>query len=322
MRSGLMAAVLTCGIAFAGLSAAQEFPSGPIVLMHGFAPGGSADTISRIIAQPLSERLGVPVVVESKPGAGGNLASAAVAQAAPDGQTIGLVTGGHAVSKSLYKELPFDPSEDFTMLTEVVEYNFVLAVPADSPYQTLGDLLAAAKAAPDEISFGSAGIGTTHHLTGELLASTAGVELDHIPYRGEGAALTGILGGEIPLVIASPVTLEPQIKAGKLRALAVTSDKRWSGLPDVPTVAEAGVPGFNVSTWAGLLGPKGLPAPVRERLRTNILEVLAMPEVQAQLAAAIGGIVVTSTPEEMHDRIVSESDRWSRVIEDAGIERQ
>jgi tripartite-type tricarboxylate transporter receptor subunit TctC len=321
MKALFFAAALALG-AGAGTAAAQSYPTGPITLLHGFAPGGSADTVARLIAEPLSKRLGVPVVVETKPGSGGNLAAAAIAAAKPNGYTIGLVTGGHAVSKGLYKKLPFDPVEDFTMLGTVVEYNFVLAVPATSSAQTLGDLLAQAKAKPGDISFGSAGIGTTHHLAGQLLASMAGVELTHIPYRGEGAAITGLLGGEIPLIIASPVTLEPQIKAGKLRALAVTSNQRWSGLPDVPTVAEAGVKNFNVSTWSGMLGPKGLPADVQAKLHTELLAVLAMPEVSAKIEKAVGGVIVTSSADEMKARVASEAERWIGVIKAAGIEQQ
>lgn len=321
MKTGILATALALGLGV-GPVLAQDYPTGPITLLQGFAPGGSADTIARLVADPLSKRLGVPVVVEGKPGSGGNLASAAVAQAKPDGYTIGLVTGGHAVSKGLYNSLPFDVVNDFTMISTVVEYNFVLAVLADNPAQTLGDLLAEAGKSAGELSFGSAGVGTTHHLTGALLNSMADVEITHIAYRGEGAAITGLLGGEIPLIIASPVTLEPQIKAGKIRALAVTSDQRWSGLPDVPTVAEAGVAGFNVSTWAGLLAPKDLPQPVLERLTTEVHAVLADPAVRSAIEAAVGGVVTPSTSEEMRARIEAESERWIGVIAEAGIERQ
>ncbi|MGA0539668.1 Bug family tripartite tricarboxylate transporter substrate binding protein [Neotabrizicola sp. VNH66] len=322
MRSKIFAALTVAGIMMAGMAPAQDYPNGPVTLLHGFAPGGSADTVARLLAGPLSERLGVPVVVESKTGAGGTLASATLAQAAPDGQTIGLVTGGHAVAAGLYASLPYDTVADFTWLSTVVEFDFMLAVPADSPFQTLGDLLAAAKDAPGDIAFGSAGVGTTHHLTGLLLGSMAGVELEHVPYRGEAAAITGLLGGEIPLIIAGPVTLEPQIKAGALRALAVTSDQRWDGMPDVPTVAEAGVPGFNVVSWHGIAAPAGLPPSIEDRLRTAITEVLAEPDVKQAIESTVGGTVVLSSGEEMHDRVVADVARWTEVIEGAGLEKQ
>lgn len=320
MTNRIMVLALAAGLA--GSVAAQEYPTRPITLVQGFALGGSADTIARLLAAPLSRELGVPVVVDAKPGSGGNIASAYVAAAEPDGYTIGLVTGGHAVSKGLYRELPFDTVDDFTMISTIVEYNFVLAVSADSDAETLADLLDQARAAPGDLSFGSAGVGTTHHLTGELLNSMAGVDLFHIPYRGEGAMITALLGGEIPLIIASPVTLEPQISAGNVRALAVTSDRRWSGLPDVPTVAEAGIEGFNVATWAGLLAPKGLAEEVQARLLAGVHAVLEAPELRAQIENAVGGVVVTSAPEEMRDRIATEAERWIRTIEAADIEPQ
>lgn len=321
MKSTLFAIVTTCGLALSGMAAAQDFP-GPVTLLHGFAPGGSADTVSRLVAEPLSERLGVPVVVESKPGAGGTLASAAIAAAAPDGKTIGLVTGGHAVSAGLYNSLPYDTVNDFTWLTPVVEYDFMLAVLDESPFQTLEELLAEARQSPGDVSFGSAGMGTTHHLAGLLLGDMAGVELDHVPYRGEAAAITGLLGGEIPMIIASPVTLEPQIKAGKMRALAVTSSSRLEIMPEIPTVAEAGVEGFEVLTWSGIVGPAGMADDIQERLRSEIQAVLADPAVAGQIAAAVGGQVVTSTGPEFHDRVEADVARWIEVIDAAGLEKQ
>lgn len=321
MKKCFVAATVALAMASGG-ALAQDYPARMVTLVHGFAPGGSADTVARIVAEPLSQRLGESVVVEPKPGSGGNLASAAVASAEADGHMIGLVTGGHAVSKGLYKTLPFDVVDDFTMLSTIVEYSFVLAVRDDNPPRTLGDLLAQAQAAPGEVGYGSAGVGTTHHLTGELLSSMAGIELMHVPYRGEGAAITALLGGDIPLIIASPVTLQSHIEAGDVRALAVTSAERWAGLPDVPTVAESGVAGFDVSTWSGLLAPKDLPPAIQERLVSEIHAVLAMPEVKGRIEAAMGGEVTPSTPAEMRDRIASEAERWSEVIEASGIERQ
>lgn len=321
MKSYLLTIAASCGLIFSGAAMAQDIP-GPITVLHGFAPGGSADTVSRLVAEPLSGRLGVSVVVESKPGAGGTLASAAIAAAAPDGKTIGLVTGGHAVSAGLYNTLPYDTVGDFTWLSTVVEYDFMLAVLEDSPFQTLQDLLTEARGAPGDIAFGSAGVGTTHHLAGLLLGDMAGVELDHVPYRGEAGAITGLLGGEIPVIIASPVTLEPQIKAGKMRALAVTSSRRLDTMPEVPTVAEEGVEGYEVLTWSGIVGPANMPAEIQDRLRNEIHAVLADPAIAGPIAAAVGGKVVTSTGQEFHDRVAADVARWIEVINAAGLEKQ
>ncbi|CAH1651580.1 Bug family tripartite tricarboxylate transporter substrate binding protein [Chelatococcus asaccharovorans] len=320
-RARVFGAVVAMGLWATGAIAA-EYPTRPITLLHGYAPGGSADTIARLVAKPLSERLGQAVVVDPKPGAGGNLAAAAIARAEPDGYTIGLVTGGHAVAKGLYKSLAFDPVDSFEMVSNIVEYNFVLAVRTDHPAKTLQELLTIAKQAPGSVKYGSAGIGTTHHLTGELLNKVAGVQMAHIPYKGEAAAITSVLNGEIPLIIASPVTIAPQIRAGKLRALAVTSDRRWDGLPDVPTVAEAGLKDFNVSTWAGIVAPKGTPPAIIARLNSEIAKLVADPEVKARIEGAVGGEIHTSTPAEMRARVAAETTRWVGVIKEAGIAQQ
>ncbi|WP_127091974.1 Bug family tripartite tricarboxylate transporter substrate binding protein [Aquabacter cavernae] len=315
---GIVAALCTMG----GAAQAADYPSRAIMLIQGYAPGGSADTISRLLAQPMYESMGVPVVVEPKPGAGGTLAANTLARAKPDGYTIGLVTGGHAVAKGLYKTLPFDPVDDFEPISNVVDYSFVLAVPANSPYKTLAELLAKAKEDPAAINFGSAGVGSTQHLAGVLLANAAGVTITHIPYRGEAAAVTGILSGEIPMIVASPVTLESQIRSGKMRALAVFSDKRLAAFPDVPTMGEAGIKDFSVVTWAGLVAPKGTPEPIVKRLHDEVVKALANPETKAKIEAAVGGEVKTSTPAEMRKRIATEADRWVKVVKDAGIEQQ
>lgn len=301
---------------------AQEYPSRPITFVHGFAAGGTADAISRILAQPMSEMLKVPVIVEPRPGAGGNNASRSVANAAPDGYTIGLPTGGHAVSAGLYKSLPFHPIDSFEMVSTVVYYAFSVAVQANFPVKDMKGLIEYAKANPGKLDYGSAGIGSTHHLTGELLSSVAGIQWNHVPYRGEAAAFTGLLTGELPVIIATNVTVLPQVASGKLRALAVSSSTRFKNLPDVPTIAESGLPGFDVRTWAGVFAPKGTPAPVVAKLNDTIQKAIARPEVKARLEEVVGGDVQGSTPAEMKAMVAREAARWTDVIKKANIPQQ
>ena len=314
------AAALVLGNATRG-AMAQAWPARPIRIVQGFAPGGNADTIARVIGNELSKALGQPVVVEARAGAGGNLASDAVAKAAPDGYSLVLLTGGHTVSGALYKSLPFDPSESFEMVSTLTQFPFLFTVRGDAPYPTLRALLDAAKAKPDAIAYGSAGIGSTHHLTGELLARTAKVPMLHVPYKGDAAAITSLLGGEIPLVVATPTVAMPQVKAGKARVLAVSGGMRWAAMPEVPTADEAGVPGFDVRSWTGLAAPAGTPRAVIDRLNTEVQRALRLPEVRARLEA-LGGDPAGSTPREMKDRVAFEVQRWKRVIAEANIPQQ
>lgn len=325
MRRTIALAGLSLGLAIVAAAPqafAQDFPSRPITLIHGFAAGGTADTISRILAQPMGEILKQPIVVEQRPGAGGNNASRAVATAAPDGYTIGLPTGGHAVSAGLYKSLPFHPVDSFEMVSTVVYYAFAVAAKPDFPANDMKGLIAYAKANPGKLDYGSAGIGSTHHLTGELLASVAGIQWNHVPYRGEAAAFTGLLSGDLPIIIATTVTVAPQLRAGKLKALAVSSPTRFRDMPNVPTVAESALPGFDVRTWAGVFAPKGTPAPVVAKLNAAIQQSLARPDVKARLEEVVGGDVQGSTPEAMKAMVASEAARWTDVIKKANIPQQ
>jgi tripartite-type tricarboxylate transporter receptor subunit TctC len=315
---------VTLGLSnLAGGALAADYPTRPITLIHGFAAGGTADAISRILAQPMSEILKQPVIVEQRPGAGGNNASRTVANAAPDGYTIGLPTGGHAVSAGLYKSLPFHPVDSFEMISTVVYYAFAIAARPDFPANTMAELIAHAKANPGKLDYGSAGIGSTHHLTGELLASVTGIQWNHVPYRGEAAAFTGLLSGELPIIIATTVTVQPQLTAGKLKALAVSSPTRFRGMPTVPTVSESGVAkDFDVRTWAGLFAPKGTPAPIVAQLNAAVQQSLARPEVKARLQEVVGGDVQGSTPAAMKTMVAAEAARWTEVIKKANIPLQ
>jgi len=300
---------------------ADSYPSHPIRVVHGFAPGGAADTLSRIVAEGLSKSLGQPVVVEAKPGAGGNIAADAVAKAAPDGYTLGLVTGGHAISAALYKSLNYQPVDSFEMISTIVYYALVIAVRNDSPAKSLGDLIAMAKGKPGSLSFGSVGFGSTHHFAGELLNSMAGIEITHVPYRGDSQTITALLGGEVPMIVGTGVLLAPQIESGAVRGLAVTSATRMSLLPNVPSVDEAGVKGFDVRTWAGLLAPKGTAREIVAKVNAALLDSLRDPATKSRLEAAVGGEVRGSTPQEMKALVETEIAKWSAVVDRARIPR-
>ena len=300
---------------------AQDYPNRPIRLLHGFAAGGAADTLSRILANGLSKRLGQPIIIEAKPGAGGNLAATAIAKAEPDGYTIGLVTGAHAISGALYKSLSYDSTDSFEMISTVVYYALVIAVRSDFEAKSLKELIVLAKSKPGSLSFGSVGFGSTHHLAGELLDTTAGIKMVHVPYRGDSQSITALLGGEVPVIVGTTVLLAPQIESGAVRGLAVTSPTRTPLLPNVPSADEAGLGGFDVRTWAGLLAPKGTPPAVIKRLNTAVRETLADPETKIALETATGGEVQGSTPAEMRALIQSQVEKWADVIKTANIPR-
>ena len=300
---------------------AEDYPVRPIRIVHGFAPGGAADTLSRIVADGLSKRLGQAVIVDAKPGAGGNIATETVAKAAPDGYTLGLVTGGHTISAALHKTLPYDPVDSFEMISTMVYYALVIAVRNDYPAKTLGELIAIAKAKPGSLSFGSVGFGSTHHLAGELLNTSAGIAMVHVPYRGDAQTITALLSGDVPVIVGTSVLVAPQVASGTVRALAVTSPQRTALLPQVPTVSEAGVPGFDVRTWAGLLAPKGTPAAIIDQLNRTLREVLADPDSRGKIETAVAGDVRASTPDEMKQLVTSEIVKWTAVVDKANIPR-
>jgi tripartite-type tricarboxylate transporter receptor subunit TctC len=299
----------------------QAWPDRAIKIYQGFAPGGNADTIARLVGAEITKGLGQPIVVEAQAGAGGTIAATTVARAKPDGYTLLLATGGHAVAGALYNSLPYKTVADFEMVSTVTYFPFLLVTHAESRYHTLRDLLAAARAAPGTVSFGSAGIGSTQHLTGELLAKMAGVNLLHIPYRGDAAAMTALMGGDIAFIVAPPTAVISNIKAGKLRALAATGPQRWPGLPELPTVAEQGVAGFDTRSWAGLMAPAGTPRAVIDRLNAETQKALLVPTVRARLED-IGGEARGSTPEEMKAMVSAETQKWVQVVADAKIPKQ
>ncbi len=300
---------------------AQDYPSRPIRIIQGFAPGGNADSIARLLGQEMSRGLGQPVIVETKAGAGGNIAAEAVARAQADGYTLLLAVGGHTVSGALYQTLGYKSVESFEWISTATVFPFVLSVRSDSPQQTVADLLALAKGKPDGVSYGSAGVGSTQHLTGALLASMSATQLLHVPYKGDAAALAALLAGDVNFVVAPGTATLPHVRGGRLKAIAVSGATRWSGLPEVPTVQEAGVQGFDVNSWAGLATTAGTPRAIVDRLHVEMNKALQVPEIRARLES-FGGEVRGSTSEEMRARVASEVQRWAKVIAEARIPRQ
>jgi tripartite-type tricarboxylate transporter receptor subunit TctC len=315
---------LFCAFAAANGSAQDNqqpaYPSRPVLLTHGFAAGGNGDVISRIIADGLASRLGQPVVVEPRPGAGGNTASARLAKSPPDGYTLITLTGGHAVSAAIYKSLPFEPVDDFQMVSIYGYQAFMVAVRQDSKIRSIADLIAAAKAEPGRLTYSSVGVGSTQHLAGELLCAMAGIQMTHVPYRGGGAPMQDLLGGQIALNVDTITVVEPQLRAGTVHALGVTSATKWWSLPDVTPIATA-VPGYDVQTWLGLAAPKGTPAPIVQKLNTEMRAVLADVSVQERLKK-IGMDVRSSSPEEMRDMVAGQIAKWKKVVADANIPQQ
>src|SRR3954463_1134364 len=303
-----------------GLTFAQGFPAKPLKLVTPFPPGGSGDVIARLIAQKLSENMGQPVVVDNRAGAGGLTGTDYAAKQPPDGYTLVLITGAYPVQAAMLKQMPFDPLADVAMVSLLTSYPFVISVRTDSPFRSLGDLIAAAKANPGKLNYPSSGIGTVHHLSGELFNALAGTQLTHVPYRGGSAPLTELLGGRADVLFEAMTLSIGQIQAGKLRPLAVTSRERWKALPDTPAAYET-LPGYEVNSFIGLGVTGGTPAPILERLNAAVRKALAQPDIHNRLVE-LGGEPRASSPEEMRSFITSEMEKWKKVVAARSIEKQ
>ena len=300
-------------------TSAQAYPTKPIRMIVPFPPGGGTDILSRLVAVKLTERLGWTIVVDNRPGAAGNIGLDAGAKAQPDGYTIVMgQTSNLAINPSLYAKLPYDSLRDFSPVSVVASSPIAVMVAAKAPYKTLGDIIAAGKAKPGEITFASTGNGTVGHLTGELLQRTAGVKYVHVPYKGSAQALPDLIGGRINFFLASLETAMPQMKAGAIRTVAITSAQRVPAVPDVPTVAESAYPGFETTTWYGILVPKGTPQPIVARLSTEITKLLESPEVKERMTAN-GGATVKPGAAEFAALIKTDYDKWRRIIREAGV---
>jgi tripartite-type tricarboxylate transporter receptor subunit TctC len=297
---------------------AQAWPNRPVRLVVPFPPGGPADALGRVLADQLNKIWGQPVVIENRGGAGGNLGAEVVARAAPDGYTLLLNASSHVINASLYEKLPYDPIKDFTPVSEVASYMLVLVVHPSMPAGSVKEFVAFAKSKPDGLSVANAGLGTPTHLAAVLFAQAADVKLIHVPYRGAAPASTDLIAGQVPAMFNNPVNAVPQVRANTLRALAATGSKRLSLLPDLPTVAESGYPGFETRTWYGLFGPAGLPADIVRKLHGDMERVLRMPEIANNLVAQ-GWDITVSPPDQFSGVLQSEYERWSAVVKRAGI---
>jgi tripartite-type tricarboxylate transporter receptor subunit TctC len=300
---------------------AQDWPKQPIRIVVGFGAGGGTDIAARIVAQPLSELLGQPVVVENRVGGGGTTAAEAVARAPKDGYTALMMSNAHAVSAAVYKTLRYDPIADFQMVSMVGTAGLVLVTTPSFPAKDLKEVIAQAKANPGKLNFGSPGVGTTQHFAAEYMKQLAGLDIQHVPYRSTPAALTGLIAGEVQLVVELVQTVQAQIQAGTLRAIAVTSPQRFPAVPDIPTFAESGLPGYDVTSWYGLSYPAGTPGGIVERTNTALRSLLATEAVRTQILK-VGALVRSSTPDELKAHIADEITKWKAVREKAKIEQQ
>ena len=314
-------ALLTAGFALAGVAAAQtqtpDYPTRPVRVVVPFSPGGAVDGPMRFLAEALSKRLGQAVFVENKPGAGATIGTELVAKATPDGYTLLLASQTNAISATLYSKLPYDPIEDFTPISLIGREPGVVVVHPSLPVHTLQELIAYVKAHPGEVDYASSGNGSGQHLFAALLCSMTGMKMNHVPYRGSGQATTDLLAGQVKVAIPGTAGMVGHIRVGKLRALAVTGAKRSPQLPDVPTAAEAGVPGYEAYIWMGLLAPKGTPPGIVERLHRELTGVLATDDVKRYMDGA-GIEIVGSTPAQFGAFYRAEKALWAKVIRDTG----
>jgi tripartite-type tricarboxylate transporter receptor subunit TctC len=318
-RSALhLCAALMAWAWVAGAAAQGAYPSKAVRLICPFPPGGVVDTVSRIVAQKLSESLGQAVIVDNKPGAGGNIAAEFVAKSPADGYT--LLTGTiatHAINVSLFSKMPYDAERDFVPVSMAATNTNLVLVNPKFAVNSMAELVAYAKANPGKLNYGTAGSGTAQHLAGELFKTTAGIDMVHVPYKGAGPGINDLLAGEIPLMFVDISISLPHIRAGRLRALAVTGAKRSLQLPEVPTIAESGLHGFDVIAWFGVFAPAGTPREIVMRLNADIVRGLSVAEVRERLLA-VGLEAVTSTPEQLGAFVKSEIARWSRVVKASG----
>jgi len=311
--------IASSGLMAAGpATAADVYPSKTIRLVVPFAPGGGSDIVARLLSPKMTEALGQTVVVDNRAGASANLGAAMVAKAAPDGYTLLLANANYTINPSLFKSLPFDPVREFAPVALLANVTNVLAIHPSIPAKSVKELISFAKAHPGQLNFASPGNGTSSHLAGELFRQVAKIEVVHIPYKGATPAITDLIAGQVSFTMASVLSVLPYAKQGRLRMLAVTTAKRSGALPDIPTISEAGLPGFEVSNWYGILAPGGTPRPTVDRLNSELARIARVPDLAEKLAAQ-GADPATGTPEEFERFIQAELKKWSAVVRSAGI---
>lgn len=323
LRNCAVIASLCLAPLMASMAVAQDWPTKQVKIVLPYPPGGASDTTARLLAEKLSKMWNTTVVIENKPGANGIIANEQVANSSPDGYTIMMANlGPNAINHAVYEKLPYDSAKDFDPVILITMVPQVILVKADSPLNSLSDLVEQAKSRPDEITFGSAGIGASNHLSGEMLNSVAGIKMRHVPYKGDSPSITDTIGGQITLVLPTAVAGIPHIKGGKLKPLAVTSSERIPSLPDVPTVNEAlGVTGFEAVSWGGFLVPAGTPPAVIEKMSEGFNTALKMPDIQ-QRFGELGAQIVGGSPDDFRDFLQAELDKWKKVAQDADIRLQ
>ena len=316
-----LVALLCCALPGAPEAQAQAYPAKPVRIISPFAAGGGNDALCRIIAPKLTENLKQQVIVDNRPGANGIIGTELAAKAAPDGYTIVLIPSGHAVNASVYKKLPYDSIRDFTTITLAGSSPLLIVVHPSVPARSVKELVALAKARPSQLTYVSAGIGSSGHLAGSLFEVMTGTKLVHIPYKGMGQSVPDLIGGHASLAFGTTLSVVPHVRSGRLRALAVTGAQRSPAFPEFPTVAESGVPGYEASLWYGFVGPARLPPEIVQRLNAEIAGVLALPEIRERLASQ-GVDARSNTPEEFARLLVSDLERWARIVRFAGVQAE
>lgn len=313
-------ALVTATLAAIGAAQAQTYPTKPIRLVISQTTGGNADFVGRQFGQRLGERLGQQVVADNRPGGAGVIGSETVARASPDGYTLLLAPTSFGINPAIHSKLPYDPQRDFAPISLLAASSAVVVLSPQIQARTIGELVALAKAQPGKLHFGSSGIASSNHLAGELFRHMAGIETVHVPYKGAPAALTDLLGGRIQFMFASPPSVMSLVRNGKLRAIATTGTKRAAQLPDLPTVSESGVPGYQSTVWQSLLAPAKTPAPIIQRIYAEVAEIARQPDLKERLIVD-GSEVIGSTPKELADHIAGEIARWTKVVKAIGLKQ-